>query len=453
MKFAGICFATAALILLAAPGAWGEEPPPLAVTRAVLIDGRGGPAVEGATILIRKGRIAAAGPGKKIEIPSGTRILDAAGKTVMPGLCDMHVHLTGGWNGWSLDFLGHKRYLRALLYAGVTTVLDTGNVQAFILQVRQEVRAGRVAGPRIFCVGPLIDGPDLIWPHISTSLVSKNQVPGLVERLADAGVDMLKVYLGPGLDLVRTLAREGKARGLGVLADQWELNGSMDLVRAGVAAFAHMPHRRMDPPVIAEMKQRGVRCLTTLTVFESFSRERLKDLSFLDDPLIRNTMPPAFIEGVRAEAARELTPQDRDNMRVYGKRREALANAAKLFEAGILLAAGTDTPFAGVFYGEGLHRELELLVEAGLTPLQVISLATRNAARFLDAGEEWGTLEKGRAADLLIVDGRPDRNISDTRKITAVIQGGRVLDREALSYNPDTDPGHLPWNYVSGGRD
>ena len=105
-----------------------------------------------------------------------------------------------------------------------------------------------------------------------------------------------------------------------------------------------------------------------------------------------------------------------------------------------MLVAGTDAPYPGTLLGEGIHRELELLVEAGLTPLEALSSATGNAARLMRA-DDWGTLAAGKRADLVLVRGRPDRTVSDTRNVEMVVQGGRVLDREALRYDPATDPG------------
>ncbi|MGH7720425.1 MAG: amidohydrolase family protein, partial [Gemmatimonadaceae bacterium] len=120
----------------------------------------------------------------------------------------------------------------------------------------------------------------------------------------------------------------------------------------------------------------------------------------------------------------------------------ALANARRLSDAGVLLVAGTDAPYPGDFYGEGLHRELELLVEAGLTPLQAIAAATRNAALLLGQADRWGTIESGKRADLLVVSGDPSRRISDSRNIALVMQQGRVVDRVSLRATPAMDPGY-----------
>ncbi len=132
--------------------------------------------------------------------------------------------------------------------------------------------------------------------------------------------------------------------------------------------------------------------------------------------------------------------------------RQQAANLKRLFDAGLVIAAGTDAPYPGVFQGEGIHHEMELLVQAGLTPLQAITAATANAARLMDAGDEWGTVEPGRLANLVVVNGRPDRDVRETRKIEMVVCRGRVVNRASLKYDPATDPGFRPLAAVSANR-
>jgi hypothetical protein len=385
--------------------------------------------------VIRGDRIEAV--GTNVSVPAGAQILDVSGATVMPGLADMHVHLLGGWDGEGVDILGYRRYLSSLLYAGVTTVLDTGNVQPYVLQLRQETEAGRLLGPRIYCAGPVVDGADPVWPPISASVSSVEQIPKLVSQLKASGVDILKAYVGLSDPMVALLASEGRKASLPVFIDQWTRNGSLDLVNAGITAFAHTPVRDLSDEAIGVLKAKDIRIITTLAVLESFSRRRLQNLSFLETPLIRNTTPPWFLDDLRAAASRPLGEMEE----AIGRIREGQANAKRLFDAGILLAAGTDAPYPGVFQGEGLHRELELLVEAGLTPLEAITVGTRNAARLMSAETEWGTLRAGSLANVLVVRGRPDRNISETRNIETVILKGKVLDREKLRFDPSQDPG------------
>ena len=182
--------ATVRILFLCATGAAGmlctsASAQSIAFTNVRIVDGNGGAPIEHGTIVIQGQKILAVGPISNISIPPGARTIDEGGRTALPGLADMHVHLTGGWDGVSADMLGYQRYMNALLYAGVTTVLDTGNVESYILQLRAETAAGRLLGPRIYCVGPLVDGPDAFWPELSRIVVSQDQVPRLVAGPGD----------------------------------------------------------------------------------------------------------------------------------------------------------------------------------------------------------------------------------------------------------------------------
>ena len=423
-------------------GFMSQDDTRLAITNAVVVDGEGGAPLENGTVIINGDRIQAVGPARQIEIPPDARVIDATGKTVLPGLADMHVHLVGGWDGHRVDMLGYQRYLNSLLYNGVTTILDVGNVQPFILQIRQEVSAGRIPGPRIYCAGALVDGSDPAWPPISHVATSLGQIPKIAEGLKGAGVDVIKAYGGLSYRMVSALAAEAKKVSLPLIVDQWSLNGSIDLMRTDMTAFAHLPARTIDEEGLALMTSKGIRVITTLAVAEFGTRRRFDDFDFLRDPLIKDTTPPWFLEDLREEMSRPLTDAERSRVdrskREFQLRKE---NAKKLLDAGVLLVAGTDTPYPGVFFGEGVHREMELLVEAGLTPLQAISIATSNAAKLMHAEEEWGTLAPGRLANLLIVNGRPDRRISDTRNIETVVKAGVVPDRKALQFVLEEDAG------------
>ncbi len=408
-----------------------------AVLNARIIDGGGGPPIEDGVILIADDTIAALGPRAQVVIPVGATRVDAAGGTVLPGLADMHVHLTGGWDGETADLLGYQRYLDALLYSGVTTVTDVGGVLLMLQQIRQEVDAGRIVGPRLRFVGPLLDGTTPIWPPISYRLTTKAQVEATVDELAAAGVNAFKAYGSLPDSLIATLASAADRHGLPVLADVGPRNGSLNIARAGIRAFAHAGGRPTSPETADSMAVRGMATITTLAVIESFAERRFGDPSFLDSPLLSRTMPPWFRDELLSYATREKDDRAAERVqRMTAVLAVGMANVRTLHEAGILLVAGTDSPYPGVYYGEGLHRELELLVEAGLTPLQAISAATRNAATLLGEEEVWGTLAPGLAADLILVDGRPDRTISDTRRIQWVMRAGQRVDRAALEFDP-----------------
>jgi imidazolonepropionase-like amidohydrolase len=449
LKIASILFLVLPTLL---PGQTGK---PLAFTHAVIIDGVGGPPIEDGTLIVRGDKIEAVGPVGDVQIPGDAEIIDLGGKVLMPGLADMHVHLVGGWDGETVDILGYRRYLNALLYAGVTTVLDTGNMKPFVIQMREEIAAGRLPGPRIYCAGPLIDGPDPAWPPISLSVCSVEQIPKLVRQLKQDRVDVLKAYIGLSVPMVWALAAEGRKNGLPVFVDQTWRNGSPELAAGGITAFVHTPDFIFGQEALGILKQRGTMFVSTLAVVEAKSWRRMDDLAFLENPLVRDTTPPFILEDLLAEARRRKGsaewnggPRQQDLQRFERQ----MANLKKLVDAGLMFAAGTDAAYPGVFQGEGLHHELELLVEAGLSPLAALSMATQNAAKLMNAESEWGSLKPGRRADLIVVRGRPDRRIGDTKNIEMVIQLGKVLDRAQLKYDAASDPGFRPVSPVSAAK-
>jgi imidazolonepropionase-like amidohydrolase len=414
----------------------------IAIEHARLIDGLGGPPVEDAAVILQGHKIAYAGPASEAKVPQGAQIIDAKGKTVMPGLADMHIHLTGGWDGIGTDLLGYQRYLNAMLYSGITTVLDTGNYQPWVLQLRQEAASGRLLSPRIYCTGAMIDAADPAWPDLAYALTSRAQIPEFVERDKRNGVDLIKGYANLSDRMLRRLVQEAHKQKLRVVIDQWERNGSPDLVQTGIDGFAHAPTRKMSADDIQVIKDHGLFVITTLVVEEYSGRRRLADLKFLEEPLIAETTPPWFLADLRAEATRSLSDAEKSEVQQSAAGFDEMKrNVKKLLDAGVLVAAGTDAPYPGLFQGEALHHELELLVAGGMTPLQAIRLATFNAASIMHAEEEWGSLQAGRTANVVIVAGNPAEHISDTRKVETVILNGRILDRSSLRFDIKRDPG------------
>jgi len=373
--------------------------------------------------------------GPDLKLPSGTRVIDARGKTAMPGLSDMHVHLTGGWDGETTDLLGYQNYMNSLLYSGVTTVLDTGNVPPYVLQLRQAIASGMVQGPRLYCVGPILDGADPVWGPIAVAISSKYQVPPAVEQLKAENVDLVKLYVGLSDRLVRAISAEANKKKLRTIIDQWDRNGSIDLMDSGIAGFAHLPGHRISDDAVRHAKETGIFFISTLAVREVFTGRRLRDLRFLDDPLIADVVPTSQLNALRDFAQRPIPPDLQEKLKqALTDFRAAEGNVKLLWDSGVLIASGTDAPYPGDFQGEGVHHEMELLVESGLTPLQAIQAATKNAAAIMNADKEWGTLETGKLANILLIDGQPDQNINDTRRITFIMKQGEVIDRDKLKF-------------------
>ena len=431
-------------LTLGAVGPAGAQPA-IAVVGVRLIDGRGGPPLEGATVLVKDGRIAEVGASDRVRVPAGARIIRGAGMSLLPGLADLHTHLTGGWDGDAADFLGVRRTMGALLYAGITTVLDPGDVTTWVKQLQTEVAAGRLAGPRIYYAGFILDGAKPFWPDISAAIVTDEQIGHFVSVAKQAGSDFVKAYIGLTDGQIKTVVDSAKRQGLRVIADAGGRNGSLGTAQAGIAAFAHAATRPMTDETVRYLVDHGTMSLTTLAVYESFAKRRFNDLTFLDHPLLADVLSPQYQKEIRGFAARPMSAADSAMaQRLSEGFPNAMANVKRMVDAGVLVAAGTDAPYPGVYYGEGLHRELELMVETGLTPLQAITAATANAARFIGPRADWGTIEAGKVADLLLVRGNPAERISDTKNVVTVIQRGRVVDRRRLKYDPATEPDFHP---------
>src|SRR5258706_6944100 len=215
-----------ALFLCSVAGAAPEKP--IAIVHGRLITGLGEAPIEDGMVVVAGRTIEYAGPSGDRRIPKDARIIDASGKSVMPGLADMHVHLQGGWDGVSEDLLGYQRYLNSLLYSGVTTIMDTGNYPPWVLQLRQEQAAGRLTAARIYCTGAMIDAADPMWPDLAYPVASVAQIPDIVARERRARVDLIKAYRNLSDRFLGRLTEEARRQGLRVIIDQWERNGSPD---------------------------------------------------------------------------------------------------------------------------------------------------------------------------------------------------------------------------------
>ena len=220
-------FAVALVVLCPLPCLAAQEKS-IAILHARLIDGLGGPPVEDSVVILQGNKVEYAGPANAAKVPQGSQIIDGKGKTVMPGLADMHVHLQGGWDGISVDLLGYQRYLNAMLYSGVTTVMDTGDYQPWILQLRQEAASGHLLSPRIYCTGAMIDAADPAWPDLAYALSSRAQIPEFVQRDKQAAVDLIKGYANLSDRMLRRLVTEAHKEKIRVVIDQRQRNGCPD---------------------------------------------------------------------------------------------------------------------------------------------------------------------------------------------------------------------------------
>ncbi|MGI0071216.1 MAG: amidohydrolase family protein [Thermoplasmata archaeon] len=405
------------------------NPPALfAVVRGTLIDGTGAPAVPDSTIVVRNGKIVAAGPRSAVTVPAGATEVDATGLSVLPGLWDMHAHFQQV--EWGPIYLA----------AGVTTVRDCGNELGFITAVRDAIAPGKGLGPRILAAG-FVDGRGPIGMGI-VRVDSPEEAERWVARYHAAGFQQIKVYSSMKLDAVKAVAEAAHRRGMsvtghvpvGLTADQVILVGQDQLNHIGFVA-----EMLLDPPPEAEKAKGALRSFAALDLESPRAREGIAFLkahrTVVDPTLalfelrtISTANPPGAFEpgvdripSVFSDRFRSLGPSTPQIEQRAAGFRKLLALTGALHRAGVPIVAGTDQSVPG----HSLHRELELYVEAGLSPMEAIQSATIVPAEVLGLERESGTIEVGKRADLILVDGDPLERIRNIRNVVSVIVGGR----------------------------
>ena len=403
----------------------------VAVTGARLIDGTGRPPIEQATLLIEDGRVRAAGPSASIQIPAEAVRVDATGKTIIPGLISSHTHV------------GSKE--QRLLYAqyGITTVYSLGSGPGnAALQDEVTFDRARVFGAPGVRATSADEGRRLVDSIVAPNVrmikiwVFGDPEPvaapyGAVPPFADPNrpVPARDPPPDPTPEVYRAIIDQAHKHGISVAAHMWYQSDALALAEAGVDVLAHnVRDRDVDAAFVGELKRRNVAVIPTLSkevaayVYES-TPDFFSDPFFLrhaDRQQMAEVSDPAFQEAVRktphTNAAKEALAQ-------------ASRNLKKLADGGVTIAMGTDTGPQRQFRWPGYFEqlELELMVKAGLTPMQVLVAATGNAARAMKLDADLGTLQPGKWADFLVLNANPLADIRNTREIDAVWIGGRKL--------------------------
>jgi imidazolonepropionase-like amidohydrolase len=409
-----------------------------------LIDGTGKPPVPNAALVVTDGRIVFAGPKAGIKAPAGAERIDLAGKYVMPGIIDLHVHL-GNVKGLVQDpkFFTRENLneqLRTYASYGVTAVVSMGSDPDLVYQVRAEQRAGRPSVARIFTAGRGFTGRNgypISAPGmkgVPFEVETAEDVRKAVAQLADKRVDVVKIWVDDHLgkepkisiDLCRAIIENAHKHGLKVAAHMFYLDDSKKLVQAGVDALAHsVRDKPVDQDLIALMKKQGTWQIATLTR-EVSTFVYAKPHPFLDDPFFVRSVPKDVIATLKSPDYRKKLQGD-PNLGLYEEFLEtAKKNLKTLSDAGVRVGFGTDTGPPARFSGYFDHWEMELMAELGMTPVQIIQSATGRAAEYLGA-KDLGTLEKGKWADLIVLGANPLENIRNARKIETVwIAGNRA---------------------------
>jgi hypothetical protein len=405
----------------------------VALIGANLVDGTGRAPVSDAVVVYDRDKIVAAGPRASITVPVGATTVDVSGKTIVPGLWDMHAHFQQVEHG------------AAYLASGVTTVRDLGNILEFITGIRDAIDAGSGLGPRILVDG-LVDGEG--QRAAGTIIIKSNaDIVPVLERLKRAGCLEVKIYSSIDPRLVRPIAVEAHRRGMRVVGHVPE---GMDVVAALDAGFDGVSHVTfLFGPLFApgEMQKLSRSAVRRRIAEARFDDPKLKQVvrsfvakkAFLDDTLaLFDLMNHTDEDSAKREPGLAKVPRELRGM-FEGARPEDAAERSAMFERylafvgelhkrGVPVVAGTDIAVPG----HSLHRELELYVEAGFTPMEAIQAATIVPARVMRLDKEAGTIEAGKRADMVVLGGDPLRDIHNIRKVETVVARGKTYDPTAL---------------------
>jgi imidazolonepropionase-like amidohydrolase len=429
---------------------------PILIENVTIIDGLGNLPNPMRDLLLLNGRIEKiSSTGHIGELPAHTRLIDGTGLTVMPGLMDLHIHVQNlifdveEFGSQAGPIEGHaKKTLNALLYAGVTSILEIGNEHDFIVKLRDDVAEGRRMGPTIYPVGEIIHRLHTVKGVASLpTLETQAEIKALLDQREEAGFELVKIYNGVSPWEARHLTAAAKRRDMRVVADYWCSNMSRTLFEVtGISGYAHGACRELTHEEAQWMAANDKFAMLTLTAFDYMGGHRAyRDYpkrGFLDEPLIVDPLGREMVSDYYKNftAIREVVTEGEHSFfqaQLFGDMTHLLPdnqkNAKKLHEAGVLIGLGTDANWPpGNFPGDALHHELLLHAQAGIAPVEVIQMATSNAARILKIEDQVGSIEKGKVADLVLVEGNPGNDISKSRDVVYVIKRGKLVNRDAL---------------------
>lgn len=439
------------------------EPVDLLIRHATVVDVIAGKLRADRAIAVRGDRIVAIEPDAKAARFNAQRSIDASGKYAIPGLWDMHVHFGGG------DKLieENKNLLPLYVAHGIAAVRDAaGDLSPSVFEWRDAVAAGRLEGPTIFTSGPKLEGYKSIWPG-DIEVGSSEEISKALDQLQGWKVDFVKITdntLSP--ELFMDALKQARARGLRVSAHVPFVLPIDEVSRAGLSSIEHIEYAykagSSQEAEISAMVRRGeidsregwnrIQATfdrnTALAAYRSLAQHGTAVTPTLNGSFVTTYLDrddhkhDAYLQyigpGLQATYAWRVERAGKDDAAAIVRRHERYQRNASILpllqQSGVNILAGTDAGFLNSFNypGVGLHDEMQRFVENGLTPLQTLRAATINGARFLGHEQEHGSLEPGKAADIVLLDADPLRGIAATRRIDTFVLRGKVHDRKAL---------------------
>jgi imidazolonepropionase-like amidohydrolase len=418
------------------------------ITGVRLIDGTGGPAIENGVLVIEGDRFGVVGAASSVTVPEGATTIDLSGRTVMPPLINIHGHVARSFGlEQGVQYYTEENVRRTLdQYAryGVLHVLSLGADEPLGYVMRDRRRAGEFGGARMYTAGRGFgveggypppqpgEGETGLGPY---RLAEPDEARAAVGELAENGADFVKIWVDDAFDSVTKLAPEvyraiideAHASGLRVGAHMFELEDARSLVDSGVDGLVHsVRDRPVDEALIEAMLGQDVFLTPTLVREESLFTYTDRS-PYLDDPFFTSHTPEDIVATLASDAYQEAQRAGTDVGQWQSVLALAQQNLKTLYDAGVKIGLGSDSGLPGRFEGYFEHRELELMAEAGLTPAQVIEIATRNSAEILGIDTDYGTIESGKAAEFLVLAADPLDDISNTKTLEQVWQAGAQI--------------------------
>jgi len=411
-----------------------------------LIDGTGRTPLPKTGMIVVDGRIQWVGPMAKLKTPAGAERLNLTGKFVMPGIMNLHAHL-GNTRGLVQDPSYFTRenveaQLKTYVSYGVTSVVSMGADAGLVYQLRAQQRAGRPTLTRIFTAGRGFTGkggyPTMVpgMQGVPFEVATRAEVEKVVAQLAEKQVDLVKIWVDDHLgrqkkipiDLCRAIIESAHKRGLKVAAHVFYLEDARQLAEAGLDGLAHsVRDKPVDAALIETMKKRGVWQSSATLVRELATFIYAQPHPSLQDYFFTRSITPQLLATLRSPSYQKKLAADPDYPQYPGFLEKAKQNLKKLADGGVRFGFGTDSGPPLRFSGYFEYLEMQLMVEAGLTPMQVITAASRDSAEFLGVSKDLGTLEPGKWADLIVLAKNPLADITNTRTLEMVmIAGNRV---------------------------
>ena len=435
-------FLSALVILIFCPYISAQtKAQPVVLKGARLIDGTGRPPIENSVLVIEGKQIVVAGKAGAVSIPKDADVHDVTGKTIMPALINLHGHL-GLSNNGADSAAGHyteenvAKQLNKYLSYGVATVASFGQDEDLIFSIRADQHAGKIGGARFFTAGRGFLEPGKANPNDHRYRPqTPDEARADVRELAANHPDYVKMWVDDGLghgtkmkpEIYRAIIDEAHKQHIRVFAHEFYLADAKSLLASGLDGFAHsIRDQPVDKDLISAMKARNVFLIPTL-VRDEVLFAYADILKWINDPFFEAGLDPAALSFIHNPQFVEKLRQDPDIAKYRAGLEMAKKNLKTLSDAGVKIAFGTDSGIPTRFSGYNEHRELQLMVEAGLTPMQAIVAATATNAEILGGAKQFGTLQAGRAAEFLVLDANPLDDIHNTEKLSAVWQAGKTV--------------------------